>query len=61
MSIDCAGLAEVLVKVIGQQIDVGKAVNSSRLYPDVKTDTIRYNGNCLYHHHRYRMGFTWPK
>jgi len=40
-----AGLAEVLLKVIAQEMKIIDAVSSGRLYADVKTDAITYDGN----------------
>ena len=42
---ECAGLAEVLLKIIAQEMKIVDAVGSGRLYADVKTDAIRYDGN----------------
>ena len=34
------------MKITGQKMNVGKAVNSSRVYADVATNTIYYSGTC---------------
>ena len=41
----CPGLAEVLVRIIGLEMNVSDAVNSGRVYSDVETDTLSYGGN----------------
>ena len=41
-----AGLAEVLVKIIGQKMPIGDSFNTGRLYADVKSGDISYDGNC---------------
>jgi len=40
-----SGLGEVLVRILGQEMTVASAVNSSRLYADPATDSVRYEGD----------------
>jgi len=41
----CAALVEVLSKIIGEKMDIAQAEDSGRMYDDVRTDTIRYDGS----------------